>query len=113
MNTSLLTEVLKDVFVVTPGLLKSIREDREPPGVQRAFGQVSLVVGGLGETDHGGVVPGQDGGGEGDGAERKWAEDATEEVRLDSFLGCTASIEPDVGTPSNGVCNASESQMGI
>jgi hypothetical protein len=69
MNTSLLTEVLKDVFVITPGLLKSISEDREPAVVQRALRQMSLVVGGMGETDHGRVMPSKDGGGKGDGAE--------------------------------------------
>jgi hypothetical protein len=38
-------------------LLQSIREDREPPAVQRARRQMTLLVGGLGETDHSGVVP--------------------------------------------------------
>jgi hypothetical protein len=56
------TEMTENVRVRTPCLLKGIREDREPSVVQRARRQVSLVVGGMGETDYGRVMPGEDGG---------------------------------------------------
>jgi hypothetical protein len=87
MNTSLLTEVLKDVCVVTPGLLKSIGEDRESPVVQRAFREMTLVVGGLGETDDGAVVPGED-----DGKEwRRRANGVADDVSKEGGL-CQACI---------------------
>jgi hypothetical protein len=59
----------ENVCVRAACLLQGIRENREPAVIQRAFGQVSLIVGGLGETDNRGIVPGQDGGGKGGGAE--------------------------------------------
>jgi hypothetical protein len=46
------TKMAENVRVRTPCLLKGIREDREPPVIQRAFGQVTLIVGGLGETHY-------------------------------------------------------------
>jgi hypothetical protein len=42
-------------------LLQSISENREAAVIQRAGRQVPFLVGGLGETDHHGVIPGQDG----------------------------------------------------
>ncbi|HEY7313190.1 MAG TPA: hypothetical protein VH643_27830 [Gemmataceae bacterium] len=48
----------ENVRVCTASLFKCIREDREAAVVQRAGRQVSFVVGGLGETDNGSVVPG-------------------------------------------------------
>jgi hypothetical protein len=59
----------ENVRIRTPRLFQSIREDGESPIVQRARRQVPPVVGGLGETDHQGVVPDQDGGVDGDRAE--------------------------------------------
>jgi hypothetical protein len=55
----------KNVRVCTASLLQSIRQDREPPCVQRARRQVSLVVGRLGEPGHELVVPGENNGREG------------------------------------------------
>jgi hypothetical protein len=63
------TEMAKNVCVRTTCLFKSIRKDREPATVQCARRQVSLFVGVLGEMDHGAVIPGEDSGGECDGAE--------------------------------------------
>ena len=48
------------IRVCTSRFLQSIREDREPPIVQRARRQVPLFIGGVGEADDGAVVPGQD-----------------------------------------------------
>jgi hypothetical protein len=59
----------KNVPVRTPRLLKSIREDREPAVIQCAVRQVPFLIGGLGETAYKPVVPGKDGGRDGDGAE--------------------------------------------
>ena len=50
----------ENVRVRASRLFQCVREDREPPVVQRARGQVSLVVGSLGEANYGGVVRGQD-----------------------------------------------------
>ena len=61
-------QMVQDVRVGAAGLLKGIAQHRQPDLVERALGHVSLVVGGLGEADHGGVVPGQDGGVEDGGA---------------------------------------------
>jgi hypothetical protein len=52
-----LAEMTENVRVRVASLFQSIREDRESPVIQRARRQVSLVVGGLGEADHQGVVP--------------------------------------------------------
>jgi hypothetical protein len=55
--------------VYTAGFLQSIRENRESAVVQRASRQVALLIGGQGEMDDGGIIPGEDGGGDSDGAE--------------------------------------------
>jgi hypothetical protein len=84
------TEMGEDIGVVTTGFFQRVREDSEPPVVQCAGRLVPLIVGRLGEADHGRVIPGQDGAGEGDGAKRV-AEDVVHKghylLRFD-FLGC-------------------------
>jgi hypothetical protein len=71
----------ENLRVRTARLLQGIRQDGQPPAVQRTRRQVPLVVGGLGETDHGGGVPGQDGRVAGDGTEGV-AEDVTQKGTL-------------------------------
>jgi hypothetical protein len=71
-------KMAKNLCVRTTCLLQGIREDREPPVIQRAFWQLSLVVGGLGEADHQPVVPGQDAKSDGD-EEEGVTEDAVEQ----------------------------------
>jgi hypothetical protein len=71
----------QDVLVRASGFFKGVRQDRQPAVVEGACWQVPLVVGGLGQADHGGVMPGQDGGVEGDGAEGA-ADDLQDELTL-------------------------------
>ena len=61
--------VREDIGVGAARFLQGVGQDRQQAAVQRAFRHVPLVVGGPGQADHGGVVPGQDGGIEGDRAE--------------------------------------------
>jgi hypothetical protein len=97
-----LATVIQDVLVVATSLFKSIRKNRQTV-------EGSVVVDGLGHLPHCAVVPRQQRRGEAYRAEKERAEDAAEEVGLDSFLGCTARRESAVGTRSIGVSNASES----
>jgi pilus assembly protein Flp/PilA len=88
----------ENVRVRTSRLLQSIRQDREPPVVQSGRRQVTFLVGDLGEADHSSVIPGEDGGGEGDGAERV-AEDVTHQSSLGIvgfLLGDSPGVVPRV-----------------
>jgi hypothetical protein len=84
-------EVAENIRIRATRLLKSIREDREPPVIQHARRQVPLVVGGLGEADHGGIIPGENGGRNGDRTEGV-AEKAANEARLCFLLGLVSGI---------------------
>jgi hypothetical protein len=69
------------ILARTASFFQGISEYGESVGVEGARWQVPLVIGGLGEADHGGVMPGQDGGGDGDGAKRI-AEEVMEQITL-------------------------------
>jgi hypothetical protein len=91
------TEMTEHVRVRTTRFLKSIREDREPPVVQCARWQMTLVVGGLSKVDNGAVVPGQP-----SWSKRvlmkKMAEDVPNQVALSGLLcwSCIATRPPTV-----------------
>jgi hypothetical protein len=70
-------KMFKNICVRTTCLLQGVREDGEPLGIQRAFRQLSLVIGGLGEPDHQSVLPDKDGTVEGNSTEGEWAADVT------------------------------------
>ena len=57
--------MVEDFRFRASGFFEGVGEDREPATVQCARPQMPLLVGGLSETDHDGIVPGKDGGGYG------------------------------------------------
>jgi hypothetical protein len=63
------TEMTEYLLARPARFLQCIRENREPAVVESSFWQMPFFVGGLGETDHLSIIPGEDGGVEGDGAE--------------------------------------------
>jgi hypothetical protein len=63
----------ENLGVVAAGLFQGVSQDGETDVVEEAGGQVTVVVDGLGEADHGGGQPRTV---EGDGAENKRTEDA-------------------------------------
>jgi hypothetical protein len=81
------TQVAENVRVCATCLLQSIRENREPSVVQRAFRQVTLLVGSLGEAYYRGVLPGEGCGINADVAERKRAMKIVNECCLSGLFG--------------------------
>src|SRR5262245_51401842 len=75
------TEMTENVRVRAACLFQSISEDREPAGVQCAGGQMPLLIGDLSEPNYHRVVPGEDGGRDGDRAEGI-AEDVANQSRV-------------------------------
>jgi hypothetical protein len=67
--------VLDQVVVIAPGIEQGIGEESEEGGVQSAFWQVSLVVGGLGEAKNRAIVPAEDSGRQGRRRMERIAED--------------------------------------
>jgi hypothetical protein len=94
--------------VRTDRLLQCICEDREMTVVQCTSRQVSLLLGGLGETDDGAVVTGQDGGRDGAGemVTRRKGLPKMQRRRLDcsprSSMLCLVRAGDDRGGDENG-----------
>jgi hypothetical protein len=92
------TKMTEDVRVPTAGFFKCIREDPEPPVVQRARRQMTLVVGGLRKAAYGAVLPGEDGG-------RQWrrrAKGVAEHFADQSTLGHALVAR---GSPQQGIAS--------
>src|SRR4051794_1094751 len=82
-------------LVVAPGVQQRICKNSKAGGVQRAGGQLALLVDTLGDPAHRAVVPSQDGHGEWRGGAARVAEDVTEGRTQCSVFGNT--IIPTAG----------------
>jgi hypothetical protein len=85
------------ILARTASFFQGISENGESAGAEGARWQVPLLVSGLGEADHGGIIPSPDGGGEGDGTEGI-AEEVSEQAALMSLLA--GILPPEVFSPT-------------
>jgi hypothetical protein len=72
--------VLKDLFVLTAGVEKSISKDAKTADIQHAFGQEAVVIDILSDAEDGAVVPGSQGGQDLHGL--KWMDNLAEQAAL-------------------------------
>ena len=70
------------ILATAASFFHGISEHSESVEVKGARWQIPLFVSGLSEADNGGVMPGQDGRGEGYVPEREGAEDAADQSAL-------------------------------